>query len=253
MTTTPRGYGYIPDAKDHRDVRYAAPAHVVHSLPAKVDIRQQLPPVYDQGSIGSCTAQSVCAAFQYCQKKEKLFTFTPSRLFTYYVTRDIEGTTDQDSGAMIRDAIKSVNKFGICPESIWPYNPDKFTAKPTVTCYDTASRHTAVSYSQVAQDLNQIKGCLADSYPVVFGMTVYDSFESQEVANTGVLQLPGSDEKQLGGHAVLIAGYDDAQQRFIIRNSWGSDWGMNGYFTMPYDYILNPDLATDFWTVRIVR
>ncbi|HEY9650116.1 MAG TPA: C1 family peptidase, partial [Coleofasciculaceae cyanobacterium] len=134
-----------------------------------------------------------------------------------------------------------------------PYDINKFTVKPTPTCYDTASRHTAVSYSQVSQTLNQMKGCLAEGYPFTFGMTVYESFEGNQVAQTGVVQMPTDSEQVVGGHAVLTVGYDDSQQRFMIRNSWGSDWGMGGYFTLPYSYILNASLATDFWTIRLVR
>ena len=253
MTTRTQGYGWIPDTPDTRDLKYAAPQQVVKNLPPKVDLRAQLPPVYAQGSIGSCTAQSVCAAFHFCQMKQKLYNFAPSRLFTYYTTRDLEGTVNEDSGAMLRDAIKSINKFGACPESIWPYDLTRLTVKPTPTCYDTASRHTAVSYRQVSQTLNQMQGCLAEGFPFAFGMTVYESFEGDQVANTGVVQMPSPDEQVVGGHAVLVVGYDNSQQRFIVRNSWGSDWGMKGYFTLPYGYILNPDLATDFWTLRLVR
>ena len=253
MNNHVEGYGWIPDKPDARDLKYSVSQPVTQKLPLKVDLRAQLPPVYAQGAIGSCTAQSVCAAFHFCQMKEKLYNYAPSRLFTYYTTRDIEGTVNEDSGAMLRDTIKSINKFGACPESIWPYDISKLTVKPTATCYDTASRHTAVSYYQVSQNLNQLKGCLAEGYPFAFGMTVYDSFESDDVANNGIVQLPLPNEQQIGGHAVLVVGYDDSQQRFIVRNSWGIDWGMAGYFTMPYAYMINPDLATDFWTLRLVR
>ncbi|MBD1920380.1 C1 family peptidase [Microcoleus sp. FACHB-831] len=253
MTTQPRGYGWIPDRPDSRDIKYSAPQQVISNLPPKVDLRSQLPAVYEQGSIGSCTAQSISAAFYFCQTKQKIFSFEPSKLFTYYVTRDIEGTINQDCGATLRNTIKSINKFGVCPESIWPYKPERLMVQPTPTCYDTASRHIAISYSQVTQSLRQLKGCLASGFPFALGMTIYETFESEEVAKTGKLNLPWTNEQLVGGHAVLAVGYDDSQKRFILRNSWGKQWGMAGYFTVPYDYILNPDLAADFWTVRIVK
>jgi C1A family cysteine protease len=237
MTNHVQGYGWIPDKVDTRDLKYAVSQPVTKQLPPKVDLRPQLPPVYAQGQIGSCTAQSICAAFHFCQRKAKLYDFAPSRLFTYYTTRDLEGTVNEDSGAMLRNTIKAINKFGACPESIWPYDVNKFMVKPTPTCYDTASRHTALSYYQVSQNLNQMKGCLAEGYPFAFGMTVFASFESDELAKTGIVQLPTAEQQPIGGHAVLVVGYEDSQQRFMVRNSWGSDWGMSGYFTLPYAYI----------------
>ena len=103
------------------------------------------------------------------------------------------------------------------------------------------------------RDLAQMKGCLAAGYPFVFGFTVYDAFESGVVAKTGVLNMPTSAEQVVGGHAVLCVGYDDAAQRFIVRNSWGAKWGQKGYFTMPYAYMITRGLASDFWTIRVVE
>jgi C1A family cysteine protease len=111
-----------------------------------------------------------------------------------------------------------------------------------------------VGYQRLdSSNLNQLKGCIASGYPFVFGFTVYDAFESQEVAKTGVLNMPGPKEKVQGGHAVLAVGYDDAAQRFTVRNSWGKDWGIKGYFTIPYSYLTTTDLADDFWTIRILK
>jgi C1A family cysteine protease len=107
-------------------------------------------------------------------------------------------------------------------------------------------------YQRVTQTLGQLKGCLASGFPVVFGFVVYESFESQEVASTGQAQVPPAGEKQLGGHAVLAVGYDEDLQRFIVRNSWGRKWGMQGYFTLPYPYFLQDTLSGDFWTIRSV-
>ena len=247
-------YGWIPDVPDHRDLLYAAPVAAMRALPPKVDLRPQCPPVYDQGQLGCCTANAIAAAIQFDQMKQGLKPgFVPSRLFIYYNERVVEGTVDSDSGAMIRDGIKSVSKQGDCPEPEWPYNIVKFKTKPTAKCYTDAAKHPAVLYQRLVQNLSQMKGCLASGYPFVFGFSVYDSFESQTVTKTGIVPMPAPKEQNLGGHAVLAVGYDEKQQRFIVRNSWGSGWGMKGYFTIPYAYLLGTGLASDFWTIRVVK
>lgn len=247
-------YGWIPDLPDQRDHLYAAPLEVLRVLPPSVDLRPACPPVYDQGELGSCTANAIGGAIQFTQLKEKLAdTFTPSRLFIYYNERVIEGTVDSDSGAQIRDGIKSVASQGACPEELWPYVIANFAEKPPANCYQVAAQHKVALYSRVVQSLTLMKGCLASGYPFVFGFTVYESFESQQVAQTGVVPMPAASEQVLGGHAVVAVGYDDSQQRFIVRNSWGPGWGMQGYFTMPYAYLTDRGLSSDFWTIRLVK
>jgi C1A family cysteine protease len=136
---------------------------------------------------------------------------------------------------------------------MWPYNIAQFATKPSAQCYTAAASHKAIQYQRVARNLSQMKGCLASGYPWVLGFTVYDSFESAQVAKTGIVPMPGPTEKVLGGHCVVAVGYDDSQQAFIMRNSWGTGWGMKGYFTMPYAYLLDVNLSDDFWTIRLVQ
>ncbi len=245
-------FGWIPDIPDPRDFLYAAPPEVLRKLPASADLRDQCPPVYDQLELGSCTANAIAGGFEYEQGRQELQEFMPSRLFIYYNERTIEGTTDQDSGARLRDGIKSVVKLGVCPEIKWPYSTDMnvVVEKPAAGAFTDALQNRVVSYHRVTQNLHQMRGCLASGYPFVFGFTVYESFESPEVARTGVVPMPGLDEQQVGGHAVMAVGYDDGQQRFIVRNSWGAGWGTNGYCTMPYAYLTDHAYATDFWTIR---
>jgi C1A family cysteine protease len=150
---------------------------------------------------------------------------------------------------MIRDGIKTLKKQGVCSETHWPYIISKFTIKPSPKCYKEAMKRQITSYHRILT-LDDMRACLADGFPFVFGFTVYESFESQEVASTGFVQMPQFNERVLGGHAVLAVGYDDAQRRFIVRNSWGTDWGQKGYFTMPYEYLANRNLADDLWTIR---
>jgi C1A family cysteine protease len=258
MTTpTPRQnghYGWVPDLPDQRDHIFSAPAPVLGTLPPSVDLRSQYPTtIYDQGQLGSCTANAIGAAFEFDLLKQGLSDFMPSRLFIYYNERVILGTVDSDSGAMIRDGIKSVRKQGVCTEDDWKYDIERFIEKPPASCYESALDNQALAYQRIPQTLNQMRGCLAHGFPFVFGFTVYESFESPEVARTGEAPLPGAGEAVLGGHAVLAVGYDDAAARFTVRNSWGPDWGDGGYFTLPYAYLTDRGLASDFWTISQVE
>ena len=246
-------YGWKPDLPDARDLQYAAPAPAAGALPPMVNLTSQCPPVYDQGSLGSCTANAIGAAFQFDLLKQNLSDFMPSRLFIYYNERAIENTISTDSGAQIRDGIKTVAKLGVCSEASWSYIISEFAVKPYHTCYTEATQNKAVSYRRVSRDINQMKGCLAEGYPFVIGFSVFTAFESTQVRQTGVLNLPDlHTEEFMGGHAVLVVGYDDNSNRFMVRNSWGANWGQSGYFTMPYEYLLNEGLSRDFWTVRAV-
>jgi C1A family cysteine protease len=253
--TEPRkiaGYGWIPDLPDQRDHLYAAPPVFLDALPPATDLRPSCPAVYNQGKLGSCTANAIGAAIEYDRLLEKLPDFVPSRLFIYYNERVIEGTVDFDSGAQLRDGIKTVASQGVCPEPEWPYDIDKFTHKPPAKAYADAKTDRAISYQSLIQDLNQMKGCLASGYPFIFGFTVYESFETEAVKESGHAPMPRPSERAIGGHAVMAVGYDDATQRFLVRNSWGTGWGLAGYFTLPYTYLIQPGLASDLWTIRIV-
>ena len=217
-----------------------------------MDLRPECPPVYDQGQLGSCTGNGIAGAIEFDQKKQGTPEFRPSRLFIYYNERVIEHTVNQDAGAQIRDGIKAVAQLGAPPEDDWPYNIAEFAQRPPTKAYADAKKDIVSSYARVAQDLTQMRGCIASGFPFVFGFTVYEGFESQEVAQTGIVPMPSPGESVLGGHCVVAVGYDDTQRTFIIRNSWGTGWGEQGYCHMPYEYLISPHLSSDFWTIRSV-
>jgi C1A family cysteine protease len=247
------GYGWVRDLPDARDFQYTAPlARFPHGLPRSVDLRSECPPIYDQGQLGSCTANGIAGAIEFDQGKQRKKEFSPSRLFIYYNERVIEGTVNQDSGAQVRDGIKTVATIGAPPDTDWPYDIKEFAIKPPATAYTDAKLDLVTTYSRVSQNLTQMQGCLAEGYPFVFGFTVYESFESQTVADTGIVPMPTTGEKIVGGHCVVAVGYDDTKRAFIIRNSWGTTWGIKGYCFMPYEYLITANLASDFWTIRSV-
>lgn len=252
-------YGWRRDNPDHRDHLYAAPGPLLQTLPSSIDLRPQCPPIYDQGQLGSCTANAIAAAIEFDQRRQNLPEATPSRLFIYFNERQMEGTVPVDSGARIRDGIKSVNVMGECPETLWPYDISQFAVKPPLPCYQNALAHKVLKYQRISQifGLNQMKACLAGGYVFVFGITVYESFESPAVIQSGDVPMPGLFESTLGGHALVCCGFEDASQRFYFRNSWGTAWNPNGdhpgYGTIPYTYLLDPGLSADFWVIQTVQ
>lgn len=239
-----RKYGWIKDKKDPRDFKYSAIKPIDILLLPSTDLRPSCPPVFDQSNLGSCTAEALAGAVDYIHKG-----FLASRLFIYYNERAIEGTVDSDSGAEIRDGIKTLASDGVCAESEWPYNISDFTQKPLLECYEDAKKDVISSYHSI-NGLEEMKSCLCEGFPFVFGFSVYESFESDKVAKDGIVPLPKSNEQFLGGHAVMAVGYDDSKKYFIVRNSWGSNWGVAGYFYIPYKYLTDPSLASDMWTLR---
>lgn len=254
--------GWMPDLPDRRDYVYSAPARTLRRLPRQVDLRDRFPKApYDQGQVGSCTANAIAAAIELERAKDGWEPgFLPSRLFIYYNERVLEHTVNADAGATLRDGIKTVHRQGACPEEEWSYDgrlpadqggPNtKVFERPTILAYQIASRYRVTGYLRVLQNLRQMKGCLAAGYPFVLGFVCYDSLLDAQTEETGDIRMPSEDDGVIGGHAVLAVGYDEERRVFRIRNSWGVGWGADGHGTLPYDYLLNPQLSQDFWTVR---
>ncbi|MEB3103665.1 C1 family peptidase [Ferviditalea candida] len=207
-----------------------------------------MPPVVDQGELGSCTANAIVRGLreylllQSGRPFERL-----SRLYLYWHERQVEGTVGQDAGASLRDGMKLLQKLGVCRSKLWPYTED-FRKKPDDAAEADAIHFRISEYHRVA-GLNHLKAALAQGWPVVFGMLIYESFEGPGPVATGVIDVPDvAREQLLGGHALCAAGYDDAQQMVIVRNSWGTDWGKDGYCFIPYAIFQNPALLMDMWT-----
>ena len=241
-----RSYGWLPDIPDQRDFLYKAIQPVIR-LPRKVDLRGLCSDIERQGDLGSCTAQALAGNIEFLDKISDFKYTDVSRLFIYYNERALMHTIRYDSGSPLRGGIKTLKNSGVCEETLWPYQISKFTRKPPLKCFTDAKKHRITSYHRI-NSLNQMLACLAEGYAFVFGFTVYESFESQEVLRTGIVHMPKKKEKAIGGHAVMAAGYDQTAKRFIVRNSWGKDWGKDGYCTMPFEYLQT--LAGDFWTIR---
>lgn len=216
-----------------------------------VDLRQWCTPVEDQGNLGSCTGQAIAGAIEYLNKRGGRATDV-SRLYIYYYEREMLGTVNYDSGAYIRDGIKVVYRKGAPLERNWPYVIRMFKTAPNARANQDAARRKVTLYER-ATDLNSCINALANGFPVVVGFLVYSSFVSRSVTATGIMPYPNvRKEWLLGGHAVLLVGYDSARQVFIARNSWGPGWGDRGYFYMPYQVISNPSMSSDFWVIRTV-
>jgi C1A family cysteine protease len=272
-----RTYGYIKSKPDDRDHLVRFSDDHVSAFRARFRTSEPVnPPVYDlrkivslpqglseidQGQLGSCTANAIAYAYAFDEiKQNNTQIFLPSRLFIYYNERLIEGTVDQDAGAEIRDGLKSINKYGICDEHHWIYDPLNFKTKPSSQVYEEASSNKKITFAKIdlsgdktGTDItNHLKRSLQSGFPFVFGFTVYSSFESEEVAKTGIMPMPNFSEKNLGGHAVCAVGYDDSKKSFIVKNSWGSKWGLDSYFYMPYDYFADPELIDEFWVIQVV-
>lgn len=242
-----RKYGWRQDKLDVRDKLYRKISKPrMEPLPEVIDLRSGCSPVEDQLSLGACTAHALVGALEYLELKAGQPLTNLSRLFLYYQERAFEGDVNEDGGAQLRDGVKVLNQSGVCSESDWPYETVWFKNKPTQNAYTDALNHRITSYHRLLSHYDRLD-CLASGFPFVFGFTVFSSFESEEVAKTGIVPMPVHGEEELGGHAVLAVGYDQITKQFLVRNSWGPGWGLSGYFEMPFEYL--EMYSDDFWVV----
>ncbi len=256
-------YGWRPGLPDIRDKKFKATyIRPILAPPPKADLRDGCPPVYDQGELGSCTANAIAAAVDYAHHRTEGVFITPSRLFIYYGERVMEGDVDQDAGAEIKDGIQVVHKIGCPPETDWPYDIAQFAVQPDTDVYTSALADLVKEYASLdLTDLHELMYCLAGKEPFVFGFTVYENFEGDDVARTRIMPMPAG--RIVGGHAVMACGYftngshpqvphHPSGGYFLVRNSWGTAWGIAGHFLMPFSYMTSPDLTADAWHVSRV-
>lgn len=236
-------YMLKPDSVDARDFLFTPKTK---ELPKQVDLREKMSPIVDQGQLGSCTSNALVSGLREYLLLQEGKDVRLSRLYHYWHERALEGTVDEDSGATLRDGMKVLKKFGVCPEEDFPYQIERFTEQPSKKAEEDAGQFKITEYHRVPT-FNKLKAALAERLPVAIGIMVFESFESEEVAQTGIVPMPKWYEKELGGHAMLAVGYDDEKQHVIVRNSWGDQWGDGGYCYLPYDYFTHR-IVFDMWT-----
>jgi C1A family cysteine protease len=268
--------GWKKQDEDSRDYSIVTPSVLkffksTPKLPKTCDLRKSMSPVVDQGELGSCTANAIAGIVDNCQYKVHKQFMIPSRLFTYYFTRLLEGSpVSQDTGATIRGTMKCLAKYGVPKEVSWSYDIKRFSIKPDSNVISQAEKYQALSYVLIDQPnmtpdsiLVALKTQLKNKYPINFGFYVFDSYD--QATESGAFPYPSKNENCIGGHAVVAVGYNDSKiiknntdnnkttGAFLIRNSWGTSWGNNGYGWLPYGYVLNAfkgeRLMTDCWVL----
>lgn len=251
-----RHYGWVrPDPAERPDRVFAAPAGG-DALPAAAHL--MAPPApgvpaglpFDQGQLGSCGPNSAAAAIMYADLRAgRKGLPPPSRLFVYYMTRSVMGTVREDSGVSNAAMVRALSAHGYCDEDLWPYRVEAFRQRPPAAAVAQAAGRKVTDSWSVPQDLATMKAAIAGGRPVVFGFLVHASFESAAVEATGIVPMPRPWERVLGGHDVLLVGYDDRRAAFRFVNSYGPGWGDGGFGWIPYRYATDADLAGDFWAI----
>lgn len=249
-------YPFKKSIPDPRDFKFEVDEKLaVTPLPSSVDLSPKMPPTLDQGNLGACVSNASSNCLRFLLGKELQKEFQPSRLYIYFNARVLieKSPADEDTGISIKDACKAIAKYCDCNETIWPYDISKFSDAPPLVAYQNAKLYGKFVYSSVTQNLTSIKQALAQGYPIVFGIQVYESFELAQTLSTGEVPMPNtSTEQLLGGHGIALVGYDDSIQKFTFQNSWGTSVGLpqkRGFFHIPYAYLTDTNLACDFWVM----
>lgn len=246
--------GYRFAAPNPEIKRYAKSAARLggKQLPPKVDLREHMTEVEHQGSTSSCVANAVAGAYEYLAKRHLGDdSYNVSRLFIYYNARYAQDWQDQDAGSFVGDAVESLKEYGACSEETWPFDEEILLEEPSEEAYAEAAEFLVEDISVVPVDLNAWKSALAEGYPIIFGIPLYQSFDK---GRKGKIPMPTENEASReahGGHSMLCVGYSDKDQVFIVRNSWGTEWGDSGYCYIPYGYLVDEKFNDgDNWIIR---
>lgn len=239
-------------------------------LPAAVDLKAWCSPVENQLNLGSCSAHAGMGVVEYYERRAFGKHIDGSRLFLYKTTRNLMQVTG-DSGAWLRTVMGAIALCGIPAEKYWPYNVPAFDNEPNAFVYAIADNYEGINYFSHdpiganvpgATVLASVKNYLAAGIPSMFGFWGFDSFNNTNVA--GGIPYPCPGEQVRWGHAIVAVGYDDAKKikntkcniettgALLIRNSWGTGWGVGGYGWLPYQYVVNK-LALDFWSLLSMK
>lgn len=262
---TPGGHrlGLKWQGPDHQDHVYSARATTLKALPPFIDPRNTAPPPPTQNDTGSCTGCGGSYLMDFLLRHQGLQPIVGSRYFLYYNERRVEGSIAEDSGATIRDQMKMLAQFGIPLEAMWPYDKSLMFNEPGPAVYEAAMKHQLLEYAGVPLDAQQIMGAVAEGLPVSFGFQVFNGYENFPSGGTGIVPMPRSGERPLGGHNNVIVGYDDTRARygstlFLVANWWNDrannrPWGLDGYCWMPDAFITNPKYCADFWIGKLAE
>lgn len=221
------------------------------NLPPAVDLRPWMTPVEDQGALGSCTANALVGAVEYLSAREHGTRIDLSRLFVYFHQRLWDGWVRQDIGASVSDGVRVLATVGVPTERSWPYQRSLFAVQPPEPIYGEAARQRIADWWSVPVEVDAMRACLAGGFPIVFGTRVTESF--MRAPPSGLIAMPGAndrDDARHGRHALLIVGYDDRRRLFVVRNSWGHDWGDLGYCYLPYAYAAHREWSRNAWALR---
>jgi C1A family cysteine protease len=159
-------------------------------------------------------------------------------------------SSKEDTGTYLHTALKSIKQYSLCDENLWKYDISKFSELPPITSFCDTYFLKNYIYNTVPQDISYITNSISHGHPILIGIYIYTSFESKEVDSTGIIPIPDTKtEILLGGHCLIIVGYDNNSKYFKVQNSWGTNWGASGYCFIPYDYILDSNLTLELFTV----